>query len=283
MNDAPAPPPRFGGLLVYDRVGSTNDIARELARAGKPDRTLLWAREQTAGRGRRGRVWHSPPGNLYLSLILRPDVPAVRAAQLGFVTALALGDALIDVAGRALDPRCKWPNDVLVAGRKIAGILLESETSVTGQVDFVVIGVGVNIVTMPEDVEYPATSLAAEGVSGVTAAALVAAFARRLDRWERRWRRAGFAPVRNAWLDRAAGLGEDIRVRLERSTLVGRFLDLDEDGALVLDGPDGARRIAAGEVCPIHAAAAPCTLRDNFGHSSGWRKTSVEAKKDHHS
>src|SRR6266404_1945425 len=89
------PPPRFGGMLLYDRVGSTNDIAKELARAGKPNRTIVWAREQTAGRGRRGRVWHSPPGNLYLSMLLRPEVPAARAAQLGFVTVLGLGDALM--------------------------------------------------------------------------------------------------------------------------------------------------------------------------------------------
>ncbi|HEV8680248.1 MAG TPA: biotin--[acetyl-CoA-carboxylase] ligase [Stellaceae bacterium] len=250
MNDAPSPVPRFGPLLIYDRVGSTNDIAKELARAGKPDRTLVWAREQTAGRGRRGRVWHSPPGNFYLSFVLRPAVPATRAAQLGFVTALGLGDALIDLAGHRLDLRYKWPNDLLVGGKKIAGILLESETAVTGDVEFVVVGVGVNTAEAPENVEYPATSLAAEGVSGVTASAMLTAFARRFDRWDRRWQRFGFAPVRAAWMERAAGLGDDIRVRLGSATLTGRFADLGGDGALVLDAADGRRRIAAGDVFP---------------------------------
>lgn len=254
MTETPAsPPPGFGPLLTYDRVGSTNDIAKDLARAGKPNRTLVLANEQTAGRGRRGRVWQSPRGNLYLSLILRPEVPPATAAQLGFVTVLALGDALIDAAGPEIDPRYKWPNDLLVSGKKLAGILLESETRATGQVDFVVIGIGANIRAMPDRVEYPATSLAAEGFSRVTATRLLAAFANRFDEWERRWRRGGFAPVRTAWLERVAGLGDESVVRLEGSTLRGRFVDLDEDGALVLEAGEGLRRITAGAVFPAAA------------------------------
>ena len=270
MTDRPSPVPRFGGLLVYDSVGSTNDIAKELAREGKPDRTLVWAREQTRGRGRRGRVWRSPPGNFYLSMILRPDVPAPRAAQLGFVVALGLGDALVDLAGHQLDLRYKWPNDLLVGGKKIAGILLESETTVTGEVDFVVVGLGVNTAVMPEDIDDPVTSLAAEGISGVTPSVMLAAFARRFDRWERRWQRFGFAPIRAAWMARAAGLGDDIRVRLGNTTLTGRFADLAGDGALLLDGVDGRRRIAAGDVFPAAAAPASHVLRDApCGRSSG--------------
>jgi len=246
-------------MLQYDRIGSTNDVAKELGRIGRADGTVVFAREQTAGRGRRGRVWHSPPGNLYVSLLLRPDAPAPRAAQLGFVAALGLGDAVLDIAGKAIDPRYKWPNDVLVRGRKLAGILLESETGADGRLDFVVIGVGVNILVTPEDVEYPSTSLAAEGVAGVTPEEVLAAFAKRFGRWERRWQRVGFAPVRKAWLARAAGLGEQIRVRLERTTLHGRFVGLDHDGTLLLDTADGRHRIAAGEVFPAEAAGV---LRD---------------------
>jgi BirA family transcriptional regulator, biotin operon repressor / biotin---[acetyl-CoA-carboxylase] ligase len=249
MRDLP-PLPRGFDLLQYDRVDSTNDVAKELAREGKPDRTLVWAGEQTAGRGRRGRVWVSPPGNLYLSLLMRPDLPAARAAQLGFVAALGLGDGLAELAGPRLPLRYKWPNDLLAGDRKFAGILLESETSASDRIDFVVIGVGVNILAMPDHVEYPATSLAAEGVCGITPVAVLAAFARHFDQWERRWRRIGFAPLRTAWLARAAGLGADIRVRLERDTLLGRFADLDDDGALLLDSAEGRRRIAAGEVFP---------------------------------
>ena len=164
--------------------------------------------------------------------------------------ALGLGDALLALAGPALPLAYKWPNDVLVRGKKLAGILLESEMDRAGAVEFVVIGVGVNLTTMPDGVEYPATSLAAEGVAGVTPALLLEGFARHFDGWAGRWRAGGFAPVRSAWLARASGIGAAIRVRLDRATLAGRFADLDDDGALVLDAAEGRRRIAAGEVFP---------------------------------
>lgn len=246
---APALPEGFC-LHRYDTLGSTNDEAKALARAGAPDGTIVWAGEQSAGRGRRGRVWRSPPGNLYVSLVLRPEGALSQAAQIGFVAALGLGDALRSLAGPALQLRYKWPNDLLVAGKKLAGILLESETSATDRVDFVVLGIGVNILTAPEDVEFPATSIAAEGVAGVTPAAVLEGFARHFAGWAGRWRREGFAPLRLAWLEGASGVGRSIRVRLEHDTLVGRFQGLDADGALVLEGADGRRRITAGEVFP---------------------------------
>lgn len=249
IEPAPVLPAGFR-LHRFAAVGSTNDEAKALARAGAAQGALVWAREQTGGRGRRGRAWLSPPGNLYLSLVMRPDCPPARAAQLGFVAALGLGDALLALAGRALPLAYKWPNDVLVRGRKLAGILLESEMDRAGAVEFVVIGVGVNLATMPDGVEYPATSLAAEGVAGVTPALLLEGFARHFDGWAGRWRAGGFAPVRSAWLARASGIGAAIRVRLDRATLAGRFADLDDDGALVLDAAEGRRRIAAGEVFP---------------------------------
>ena len=150
-------------LLRYDSIGSTNDEAKALARAGAAEGTLVWAGEQTAGRGRRGRFWASPPGNLYLSLIMRPAVAPARAAQLGFVAALALAEGVGELCGPALDISCKWPNDILVAGRKLAGILLESEITDKHTIDFVVIGAGANLVATPSNVEYPATSLAEQG------------------------------------------------------------------------------------------------------------------------
>ena len=237
-------------LHFYQTIGSTNDEAKRLAHLGAPEGTLVWAGEQTAGRGRRGRSWASPPGNLYLSLVMRPGGAPGRAAQLGFVAALGLGEAIERLAGPALYLRYKWPNDLLANGRKLAGILLESETTADGAVDFVVIGTGVNLLSRPDSTEYPATSLAEEGIATVMPALLLEAFVRRFDRWASRWREAGFAPVREAWLGRASGLGEVIRVRLERATLTGRFLDLDENGALLLDSAEGRRRVAAGDVFP---------------------------------
>ena len=248
MNDK-ALPDGFD-LRHYATIGSTNDEAKALARAGAADRTLVWADQQTNGRGRRGRIWLSPPGNLYLSLVLRPECAPARAAQLGFVAALGLGDALRPLVGPSLRLSYKWPNDLLANGRKLAGILLEAETSARDSVDFVVIGIGVNLVAAPGDVEFPATSLAAEGIAGVTPPVLLAEFLRHFADWTRRWREEGFAPVRAGWLAAASGLGEGLSVRLDRATLVGRFRDLDNDGALVLEAAEGIRRIAAGDVFP---------------------------------
>jgi BirA family biotin operon repressor/biotin-[acetyl-CoA-carboxylase] ligase len=241
-------------LLRHDTIGSTNDEAKALAREGAAEGTLVWAGAQTAGRGRRGRVWASPPGNLYVSIVLRPAVTPARAAQLGFVAALALADSVALLCGPALDVRCKWPNDILVAGRKLAGILLESEITAKDKIDFVVIGAGANLVSRPSDAEYPATSLAERGFSGIAPDRLLAAYIRRFDAWAHVWREQGFAPIRAAWLARAAGIGAEVLVRLERATLIGRFLDLDEDGCLVIDTAEGRRRIAAGEVFPASAA-----------------------------
>jgi len=235
-------------LVSYDAVGSTNDEAKHLARDGAVEGVLVWALEQTAGRGRRGRAWVSPRGNLYASLILRPDCAADRAAQLGFVAALAVGDALGAVAPSLRGLSYKWPNDVLVNGRKIAGILLESEMSRGGALAFLVVGVGVNLAASPPDAEFPATSLAQQGLGEVSPAGVLGAFAGHFEAWTRRWREDGFTPLRAAWRARATSLGEPIRVRLEAATLQGRFLDIDEDGALLLESAGERRRISAGEV-----------------------------------
>jgi len=153
----------------------------------------------------------------------------------------------------------KWPNDVLIRDRKLAGILLESELSGGEAPDFLVIGVGVNIVASPQNVEYPATSLVEEGMGAVSPAALLDELARYFDCWGERWRRDGFAAVRTAWRARANALGKPIRVRLDTGTLHGRFLDIDEEGALVLEVGEGRRRISAGEIFP---AAIGCPNRN---------------------
>lgn len=238
-------------LITFDSIGSTNDEARRLARNGAAEGTLLWALEQTAGRGRRGRAWVSPPGNLYASLILRPDCPASRAPQLGFVAALAIGEAAETVCP-ALRVSYKWPNDVLINGRKIAGILLESEMILHRKPSFVVIGVGVNLSVAPNHTELPATSLLAEGGGAVPPGAMLEEFARHFHGWEARWQIQGFAPVRAAWLAQAAvSRGLPIRVRLGTSSLHGRFVDVDEEGALLLDAAGERRQISAGEVFPV--------------------------------
>lgn len=241
--------PSFYRLVSHERVASTNDEAKELAASGAPAGTLVAARSQSAGRGRQGRSWVSAPGNLYASLILRPAVAAATAAQLGFVAALAVADAcqaLVPAAALAL----KWPNDVLLGGKKLAGILLESQARASGALDWVVVGIGLNLATYPIDVDYPATALAATGADVSIDSALAALATALLEQYER-WRDgAGFATIRADWLARAQGVGQPIRVRLPSETRSGIFAGLDSDGALLLDTPRGRERIAAGDVFP---------------------------------
>jgi BirA family biotin operon repressor/biotin-[acetyl-CoA-carboxylase] ligase len=148
----------------------------------------------------------------------------------------------------------KWPNDVLVGGRKISGILLESQAKGEGGLDWLVIGIGINAASFPPDAEYPATSLRAAGAANVAVPALRDAVAGRFHLWHERWREAGFAPLRAAWLERAAGLGQPIRVRLPGEETSGRFAGLDAEGALLLEEGATLRRIAAGEVFPVAGA-----------------------------
>ena len=237
-------------LIAYETIGSTSDEAKRLARDGAEEGLIIWAKTQTAGRGRRGRVWVSPLGNLHMSLVLRPHCRAGVAAQLGFVAALGMAAALRELAPRVA-VRCKWPNDLLANDKKIAGILLETEMVASECPDFVVLGIGVNLASSPSDTPYPTTSLAKEGVGSIAPDVVLARFVECITKWMNAWRKDGFLPIRDAWLAQAFGLGEPIQVRLERETLDGRFLDLADDGALMLGMLDGSRRIAAGEVFPV--------------------------------
>ncbi len=238
----------FYRLVRLGETASTNDDARRMAIEGAADGTLIWAERQTSGRGRRGRRWESPAGNLYLSLLLRPAVPLARAGQIGFLAALAIAEtcaALLPTHAVA----CKWPNDVLIDSKKVAGLLLESEAQPDGRVEWLVLGLGVNVASHPEGMEFPATSLTAAGGTAEveTVMAMVAnAFAV----WYRCWLADGFAPVREAWLARAAGIGGPVRVRFETRTEEGIFAGLDGEGALLLHkaGAAAPLRVTAGDL-----------------------------------
>ena len=242
-------PPAYR-LIALESVDSTNEEAKRRARDGAEDGTLIWGGEQTAGKGRGGRTWTSPPGNLYLSLVLRPDCSPAEAAQLSFVAALGVGDAVGSVAPPLVEVRYKWPNDVLFNDRKGAGILLESQIDSSGALDWLVLGCGVNVGSFPKEQAETATSLRFEGATAeLRPADLLEAFGRHFLSWVNRWLDDGFEPIRQRWLVHAKGLGETIEVRLPKETLSGRFLDIDETGALLLELPDGGqRKIAAGEV-----------------------------------
>ncbi|HEX5079921.1 MAG TPA: biotin--[acetyl-CoA-carboxylase] ligase, partial [Geminicoccaceae bacterium] len=213
-------------LCELDRVDSTNDEVRHRAAAGAEPGLVVLARRQTRGRGRHGRAWASPAGNLYASLLLQVDGPLATSAQLSFVAGLALAEARERHAPAGVLPRLKWPNDVLLGRAKVAGILLESAgVGSTGTAD-VIVGTGVNIVSCPRDTPYPATSLLEQGFAPIAPRALLGTYLAALDRWLRRWREAGFGAVREAWCARGLGLGEQIRLRLAREELHGRFVDV---------------------------------------------------------
>lgn len=208
----------------------------------------IWTAFQTKGRGRRGREWIAREGNFSATLLMRPGCDAQKGAELSFVSALAISDVL-QVLAPVRPVELKWPNDVLLGGRKISGILLESSASAGEDLDWLSIGCGVNLVFHPDDLPYEATSLKATGIAPPTPVEflelLAAAFAKR----HRNWSEKGFGPVRSAWLQRAKGKGEAIEARLGGETVTGTFVDLDETGALVIEQVDGSiRKITAGEV-----------------------------------
>ncbi len=239
MSSAPVLPDGWR-LVALPIVGSTMDEAARLADAGAPEGTVVWAREQTGGRGRRGRSWASPVGNLYTSTVLRPACLAARAAELGFVAALAVADMVPEE--RAV--RVKWPNDVLVDGGKVAGILLESAIGQNAMVQHVVAGIGVNIGFAPQlpEMRYPGAALG--GTVEEALERLTAALAARLVEW----RRHGFETVRTSWLLRAGPLGAEVDVKLGDELVRGRFGGVDHEGALLLETSSGRRRIVSGEL-----------------------------------
>lgn len=231
-------------LIELPETGSTNDDAKKLAREGCPEGTVVWAHRQNTGRGRQGNLWVTVEGNLFMSLILRPAKTAAETGQLSFVAAVALAEALGGVLPREAAPTLKWPNDVLLGGKKAAGILLETESGHNGRVDWVVIGIGLNVRGAPDG----AVSLAALGVE-TTARAMLEKVYQRLISLYGIWQQHGFAPIREEWLRHAGNIGNVINIRLPKETFSATFVGIDGNGALQVVLNDGTRRdIASGEV-----------------------------------
>jgi len=249
-------------LETHDSVGSTNALALERAAAGDSGRLWIVSKRQESGRGRRGRVWATPEGNLAATLLLVERYELKTAATLGFVAGLALADALDTVvpdrcisiaadgggqAGRGDRFELKWPNDVLAHGAKLAGILLESSL-LPGNRVALAIGIGVNVVAHPDDVPYPAVSLKALGFSGGAESLFLAlsdAWAENIRVWSGG---SGLNTIRQRWLSRAAGLGSEVAVRVDGNVVRGVFETIDEDCRFVIRAGDGVVKIAAGDV-----------------------------------
>lgn len=229
-------------LISLDVVDSTNEEAARLAREGAPAGTLVWAKSQLGGKGRRGREWISPGGNLYMSLILRPNILLTQAPQLSFVAAVAVFNALCFTLPQTAKIHMKWPNDILVEGKKIAGILLESSAQ-GDMLEWLVVGIGVNVASSPGKVSFPSTSLHESGATHASVEGVLKHFTDSFKRVMEEWSGEGFAPVRKRWLEFAWCLGEKIEVKTEQELLQGRFADLDESGALVLETGKGEKRV----------------------------------------
>jgi BirA family biotin operon repressor/biotin-[acetyl-CoA-carboxylase] ligase len=242
--------PSAYNLISLDCVDSTNAEARRQAKLGEaktPDGTLIWAKEQTCGYGRRKRFWYSPPGNLYCSLVLRPGINLTRAAEFSFIAALAVFDTLGSIGDAGHQVHLKWPNDILLNQRKVAGLLLETETRDKNICDWIILGLGMNINIFPDDTEFPATSLLSEGWDA-TEIDVLEFFCRHFLKWTNVWMEDGFSPIRKNWLWHSYGKGSEIKVRIENKTLYGVFEDLDEDGSLIVRTNNGLRKTSAGDV-----------------------------------
>jgi BirA family biotin operon repressor/biotin-[acetyl-CoA-carboxylase] ligase len=229
-------------LVRLGRVESTQAVAFTLAADGAPDRTVVVAEAQTAGRGRRGRTWHDEPGaSLLASIILRPRLLPARLPMLSLTAGIAVAEALQRVTG--VTPRLKWPNDVLVGGRKLAGILLESRLSAA---PLVVLGVGVNLTqrTFPPALAERATSVRLATGRLIEPDALLGPLLEALDVWRARLETEGGAPICERWRALADTLGRRVSI----DGVSGVAVDVDEDGALIVLDGDERRRVVAGEV-----------------------------------
>ena len=238
-------------VLLLDQTDSTNADARRRAEAGETGPLWIVARRQSAGRGRRGRAWESDTGNLFATLLTTTRKPPAEAAQVTFIAALAIADLLDAFAPPSL-VTIKWPNDVLLAGDKASGVLVESGAHEGGGL-WLAIGIGVNLAQAPEGTERPATALAnhlrGDVLTPPTVEAAAATLAGAFAVWMERWETLGFQPILDAWQARTSGLDGPAVARLGRETVEGRAEGVAPDGALKLRLADGSLRlISAGDV-----------------------------------
>lgn len=240
-------------LAFFEQIDSTNSEALRQVGKGEAHGLWVWALSQQTGRGRHGRHWESLAGNLFASLLLRPECSPMIASQLGFVGGLALFDAVHNLTHEDKTPpiTIKWPNDLLCDGMKAGGILLESTSDITGGTS-VVMGMGVNLSEHPQGMEYPATNLAQNGVV-TTPDKMLECLAQTCDAWLGVWNNgAGFDAIRAAWMKRSLPIDAPLRVRLSSEILHGSYKGIDPDGVLILALADGSeRRITTGDIFPL--------------------------------
>ncbi len=244
--------PAFWRLAVFPTLASTADVLAERAMAGEPEGLAVMALRQTAGRGRAGREWASPEGNLYLSLLLRPATPVREAAQWSLLVGVALAEAAQAMAPDAA-LALKWPNDLLLDGAKCAGILVETALADDASLAWLAVGIGVNLAVAPAMPDRPTADFGGVEAPEVFAQRLLG----RLLHWRQVQATQGFGPVRAAWTGFGPAIGTPVSVRQGAALIKGAYAGLAEDGSLLLQMENTIRRITAGEVDGIgqrHAA-----------------------------
>ena len=233
-------------ICAFGDVSSTNNEADRLVRDGAPDRTLVWAISQSSGRGRLGRSWQSPEGNLYTTAILVPGLPLGRLQELSFVASLAVHDTLAGLVPGA-DLVLKWPNDVLLDAAKISGIL--TETQVRGDSVVALLGVGINLAHAPDGARYPTTALADHLDIPLTVEELLDHYLKALSVRYGLWCSDGFETIREAWALRSRWIGRMVTVENDDRNISGRYDGLGSDGSMIVSAYDGkTHRVSAGDV-----------------------------------
>jgi BirA family transcriptional regulator, biotin operon repressor / biotin---[acetyl-CoA-carboxylase] ligase len=241
-------------LYYYPEIGSTNDEAFRLGQTNAPEGTVVVAEEQTQGRGRMQRAWHSPPGaNIYTSIILRPDFEPARAPQLSIASGVAVAETLNHYCPGRI--QLKWPNDVLISGKKICGILAQMKIS-GSTIDFVVLGIGINVNIhlgqFPQEIKNIATSLAIETKQEVLRQDVIISLYENMAKWYKHLAQTGFAAVKEKWLSLAPMIGQEVQVLFHNDRVSGKALDLDEDGSLIiLTAQNETLKVSAGDATII--------------------------------
>jgi len=239
-------------LLSYDLLDSTNEESKRLAGGGASHGAVIWAKRQSAGRGRMGREWVSAEGNLFVTVLLNPEVDLASCAQLSFVASLAVAETIEGIVEHPKKLSCKWPNDVLFDGKKIAGILLESfatREATGGNRQWVAVGVGINVDSYPEHVMFPATCLRDAGVEIISAKIVLSRFMHNFIQRYDVWANQGFAEIEKQWTKRAHHINKKLEVIVGEAQHQGTFEGIDASGQLLLRAKGGAiTAIAAGDV-----------------------------------
>ena len=238
-----------GDIIYFKEIDSTNREARDLAEKGAPEGSLVLSEAQTKGRGRKGRTWFSPSkGGIYISLILRPTISPAEAPKFTLLTAVAIAEALLSMT--PLNINIKWPNDILINGKKIAGILTEMSTEMDA-VNYIVVGLGLNVNTpkFPDEIQEIATSILIETEKIFPRVKLIQEYLKWYEAYYDIYKETGFDSIINRWKDLSNIIGKKVEVQVVGNQFIGEALDIDGDGALILkDDQGGVHRIISGDI-----------------------------------